>query len=97
MNISIYSPLSGSTYIELSRRLRNSMKGQLNIKSNNNKCFLWCHIRHLSPLKIYPKRITIANKNMINDVDYKGIEFLISKKDFGKIKKKNNICINVFC
>ena len=31
VNISIFSPLSGSTYIELPRRLRNSMKGQINI------------------------------------------------------------------
>ena len=52
VNISAFSPLSGSTYIELPRRLRNSVKGRLNIKNNDNKCFLWCHIRHLNPLKI---------------------------------------------
>ena len=34
---------------------------------------------------------------MVNDLDYKGIEFPVSKKDFGKIEKKNNMCINVFC
>ena len=52
MNVPLFSPLSGSTYSELSRRLRNSMKGLINIKNNDNKCFLWCHIRHLNPLKI---------------------------------------------
>ena len=51
VNIPIFSPLSGSTYIELPRRLRNSIKGLINIKKNDNKCFLWCHIRHLNPLK----------------------------------------------
>ena len=50
LNIPIYSPLTGNTYIELTRRLRNSMKGLINIKNKNNKCFLWCHIRHLNPL-----------------------------------------------
>ena len=34
---------------------------------------------------------------MINDLDYEGIKFPISKKKFSKIEKKNNIYINVFC
>ena len=97
VNISVYSPLSGSTYIRLSRKLRNSMKGLTSITSNKNKCFLWCHIRHLNPLNIHPERITKADKSMVNDLDYKDIEICVSKKDFGQIEKKNNICINVFC
>ena len=37
VNISIYSPLIGSTYIELPDKLKNPMKGLINIKSNDNK------------------------------------------------------------
>ena len=85
------------TYIELPHKLKHSMKGLINIKNNDNKCFLWCHIRHLNPLKIHPERITKADKKMINDLNYEGIEFPVSKKDYCKIEKKNNICINVFC
>ena len=55
LNVSIFSPLSGSTYIEFPNKLRHSVKGLINIKSNNNKCFLWCHIRHTNPLKIHPE------------------------------------------
>ena len=51
------------------------MKGLVNIKNDNNKCFLWCHIRHLHPLKVHPKRITKAEKNMINYLHYKSFEF----------------------
>ena len=40
VNIDTYSPLSGSSYIKLPVRLRNSRKGQINIKNNNNKCLL---------------------------------------------------------
>ena len=40
VNISIYSPLSGSTYIELPDELKNPVKGLINIKNNGNKCFL---------------------------------------------------------
>ena len=55
VNISIYSPLSGRSYIKLSDKLRNSMKDLVNIKNNDYKCFLWCHIRHLNPIKIHPE------------------------------------------
>ena len=41
------------------------MESLVNIKNNHNKCFLWCHIRHLNPLKIHAERITKADKNMI--------------------------------
>ena len=34
---------------------------------------------------------------MVNDLDYEGIAFLVAGKDFGKIEKKINICIYVFC
>ena len=34
---------------------------------------------------------------MINDLDYEGIKFPVSKKDFFKIENKSNICTNLFC
>ena len=34
---------------------------------------------------------------MINDLDYTGITFPVSKKDYYKIERQNNICVNVFC
>ena len=40
VNISIYSSLIRSTYIKLPDKLKNPMKGLINIKNNDNKCFL---------------------------------------------------------
>ena len=40
VNISIYSPLSVSSYIELPNKFKNLMKSLINIKNNDNKCFL---------------------------------------------------------
>ena len=51
VNVSIYSPLSVNSYIELPDRLRNSKKGLISIKNDDNKCFPWCRIWHLNPLK----------------------------------------------
>ena len=62
VNISIYIPLIGSTYIELPDKLKNPMKGLINIKNSDNKCFLCCHIRHLNPLKIHAERIKKVDK-----------------------------------
>ena len=58
VNISAYIPLVGNTYIELPDELKNSMKGLINIKNNDNKCFLWCHIRHLNLVERNLQRIT---------------------------------------
>ena len=54
VNVSIYSPLSGSTSIQSPFKLRNSIKGVINIKTNDSKCIAWCHIRHINPLKAHP-------------------------------------------
>ena len=72
------------------------MRGLLNIKNNSNKCFLWFVIRYLNPLKVHPKTILKADKNVVNDLGYKGIECTVSRKHVGKIEKNNNICIYVF-
>ena len=64
------------------------MKGLINTKNNNNKYFLWSHIRHLNPLKIHPERITKADKNMVNDLDYKDIEFPVLKKIIVELHRK---------
>ena len=96
MNISVYSPLSGSTYIELPHKIKQSIKGLINIKNSDNKCFHWCHIRHLNPLKIHPERITKADKNMINDLDYVSIKFPISNKDYCKTERKKIFALIYF-
>ena len=45
---------------------------------------------------IHTERITQNDKEMIYDLDYKGIEFLVWKKDVSKIGMKNKICIMFF-
>ena len=77
--------------------LKNSKKGLINIKGNDNKCFLWCHIRHLNLVEINHQRITKKDKEMINKLDYEEIKFPVLKKGYCKIERQNNIYINVFC
>ena len=77
--------------------LKNPKKGLINIKNNDNKCFLWCHVRHLHLIKKHPERINKEDKRLANNLNYEGIEFPISKIDYCNIEKQNNICINMFC
>ena len=76
VNCSAYSPLVGSTYIELPDELKNSMKGLINIKNSDNKCFLWCHMRHLKLVITYPERITKKIKNWLVNSIMKELMFL---------------------
>ena len=46
LNLSFYLPLNGTTYVKLPKDLNQPMKGLINIKNSDNKCFLWCHVRH---------------------------------------------------
>ena len=57
INISTYRPLLRSSYISLPEKLKNSRKGLINIKNKDQKCFLWCHVRHINPSKEHPGRI----------------------------------------
>ena len=62
VNISRYSPLTGSSFVELPNELKNPKKGLINIKNNDNECFLRCHVRHLNLIKMHPERINKVDK-----------------------------------
>ena len=96
INVTTYTPLHGSSYIELPTELRNPKKGLINIKNKDDECFRWCHIRHLNPQEKNPQRINKVDKEMINELNYDGIDFPLSQKHYNKVEKQNNIRINVF-
>ena len=96
INISTYRPLSGNSYISLPVELKSPRKGLINIKNKDQKCFLWCHVRHINPSKEHPERIRKDDKKIAEKLDYDWLSFLCKKKDFSKIEVKNNICINAF-
>ena len=96
INVSLYKPLNGSSYIELPTELRNPKKGLINIKNKDAECFRWYHIRHLNPQEKDPQRIKKEDKKMINEMNYEGTEFPVSQKHCNKVEKQNSIRINVF-
>ena len=99
INLTQYQPLKGSSYIELPLELRHPNKGLINLQNKDECCFAWCHVRHLHPQEKNPQRIKKSDNAFIKDkiVNYDGIEFPVTIKDYNKIEKMNSININVFC
>ena len=96
VNISSYKLLSGSTYCGLLKELSDSVKGLINIQNNDNKCFLWCHVRHLNCNGRNLWRISREDKKIDKNLNYDEIEFPVSKRYYFKIEVMNKITINVF-
>ena len=46
INVTLYKPLNGGSYVELPTELRNPKKGLIIIKNKDDECFRWCHSRH---------------------------------------------------
>ena len=99
INLTQYKPLKGSSYIELPEELKHPNKGLINLQNKDKCCFAWCHVRHLHPQEKNPQRIKKSDSAFIKDkiVNYDGIEFPVTIKDYNKIEKMNSININVFC
>ena len=50
-------------------------KGLINIKSNDQKWFLWCHVRHTNLVEEHPGRIKKTDRRLASNLNYDGIEF----------------------
>ena len=88
-------PLSASSYMELPTYLKNK-KAIINMKNQDNKCFLWCILRALNPIEKNKERV---DKDLISKQDtlnMKGIKYPVSLRDIDKFESLNsNISITV--
>ena len=96
INVTLYKPLNGSSYIELPTELRNPKKGLINIKNKDDNCFRWCHIRHLNPQTEHPERIKKEDKRSLEGLNYERIEFPLSQKNT-TTKSKNRTVLGSMC
>ena len=52
------------------------------MKNKDKKYFLWCHVRHINPSKEHPERILKIDKQIVKQLNYDRIEFLVQEKRF---------------
>ena len=86
INISTHTILSGSSYIDLPVELRSPRKRLINIKNKDQKCFLWCHVRHINPSKEHPERIKKLTKKLLKKLIIMKLSSLFKKKILTRLK-----------
>ena len=91
-----YNPTKGSSYIPLPDWVSNK-KAIVNIENKDEKCFLWCVLRHLHPRDRDEQRLTGLKKYEFS-LNTEGITFPMKLKDITKFEKLNPSIpgINVF-
>ena len=91
-----WNPLNAGSYMELPEYLKNK-KAIINMKNQDDKCFLWCVLRALNPKNNHPERV---DKDLISKQDtlnMKGIKYPVSFRDIDRFESINpNISITVF-
>ena len=71
--------------------LKSPRKGPINITNKDQKCFLWCHVRHINPSKEHPERIRKIDEKLVKhitnpeEITEKDKEF-VSDLDYDGIK-----------
>ena len=90
-----WNPLNAGSYMELPEYLKNK-KAIINMKNQDDKCFLWCVLRALNPVEKHKARV---DKNLISKQDtlnIKGIRYPVSLRDIDRFQSLNpNISITV--
>ena len=100
INIFKYQALKKNvgSYIELPKKLQR--QGLIDIKNNDDYCFIWSYIRYINPQNKNPNRITSKDKKLFNEIKQRLINFKfpleINKNNIKKIEDilKINICIS---
>ena len=92
INTSNYEPLSGSSYIPIPKKLGNHMKGLINLKNKDYKCFMWCH-GLINPTNSPPER---QDKKIAANLNYSDIEFPLNIRDYELNENRFEMNMNVF-
>ena len=83
-----WNPLNAGSYMELPEYLKNK-KAIINMKNQDDKCFMWCVLRALNPKNNHPERV---DKDLISKQDtlnMKGIKYPVSFRDIDRFESLN--------
>ena len=86
--------IQASSWVELPEKYKNN-KSIINIKNDDQFCFLWCILAHLFPVEDHKNR-TSSYSIHTNKLILNGLEFPMKIKDIPKFENLNNLNVNVF-
>nr|CAI5820299.1 unnamed protein product [Callosobruchus analis] len=94
VNINLFNPMRGSSYIRLPPQIRNK-KACVNVKNDDQACFAWAVVSSLYPaeqssdrISMYPPYSTILN--------LKGIQFPMTIHQIKTFENQNDISVNIY-
>ena len=79
--------MKGSSFIPLPEFIKKK-NAIMNIKNEDDKCFLWSVFRYLHPKQCHEERVTDL-RDYENDLNFKGINFPVKVKDIQKFENQN--------
>ena len=95
LHTDIWDPLKGSSYIDLPKELKNK-NAIINMKNEDNKCFLWCVLRALNPTNNHAERIDKDLKSKEHTLNMEGITYPVELKSINRFERQNpDISISV--
>ena len=72
------------------------MKGLINLKNKDLKCFMWCHVWLINPTNSHPERISKQDKDIVSTLYYRGIIFPMNTSYYEKIEDRFQMQVNGF-
>nr|CAI5835616.1 unnamed protein product [Callosobruchus analis] len=94
VNINLFNPMRGSSYIRLPPQIRNK-KACVNVKNDDQACFAWAVVSSLYPaeqssdrISMYPPYSSILN--------LKGIQFPMTIHQIKTFENQNDISVNIY-
>ena len=83
-----WDPLNAGSYIELPQALKNR-KAIINMKNQDDKCFMWSVLRALNLKDNHPERIDNDLKSKVDILNMQGIQYPVSFRGIDRFESQN--------
>ena len=83
-----WDPVNAGSYIELPQELKNR-KAIINMKNQDDKCFMWSVLRALNPKDNHPERIDNDLKSKVETLNMEGIQYPVSLRGIDRFEHLN--------
>ena len=83
-----WETVNAGSYIELPQALKNR-KAIINMKNQDDKCFMWCVLRVLNPKDNHPERIDNELKSKVDTLNMEGIQYPVSFRGIDRFEHLN--------
>ena len=83
-----WDPVNAGSYIELPPALKNK-KAIINMKNQDDKCFMWSVLRALNPKDNHPERIDNDLKSKVDILNMQGINYPVDFQGIDRFESQN--------